>query len=96
MVTDGTNDLARITPKATQKDDNGKYFVDFDGLNAGAMKKTIYATVMEGNKKVSNTYRYSIESYVASMKGSMGSDLDLLLDSMMRYGNSAADYAAQY
>lgn len=96
LVTDGMNELARITPNANEKDDKGKYVVNFNGLNAGEMKKTIYATVMEGNKRVSNTYRYSIESYVSSVKGSIGADLDLLLDSMMRYGNSAADYVAQY
>ncbi|MCR5459477.1 MAG: esterase family protein [Acetatifactor sp.] len=96
VVSDGTKELKRITPKASQKDANGKYYVDFDGLNAGEMKKTIYATVMEGNKKVSNTYRYSIESYVAGMKGTREEIFDILLDSMMRYGNSAADYVAQY
>lgn len=58
------------------------------------MRKTIYATVMKGNKAVSNTYRYSIESYVASMKDRYGEKMDNLLDAMMRYGDSAAKYVA--
>ena len=58
------------------------------------MRKTVYATMMKGNKKVSNTYRYSIESYAASMKGKGVPNLDNLLDAMMRYGDSAAAYAS--
>ncbi len=50
---------------------------------------------MKGDKRVSNTYRYSIESYAASMKGK-GEKLEKLLDAMMRYGNSAEAYAKQY
>ena len=79
-------------PASAQQMDDGLYYVNVDALNAGQMKKTIYATVMKGNKKVSNTYRYSIESYAASMKGK-NANLDRLLDAMMRYGNSAAAYA---
>ena len=57
------------------------------------MRKKIYATVMQGDVAVSNTYCYSIESYAASMKGKHGEKLDNLLDAMMRYGDSAAKYA---
>ena len=73
-------------------DNKGRYYVTFDGLNAGQMRKTVYATVMKGNKKVSNTYRYSIESYVQSMRSENGTNLDKLLDAMMRYGDSAAAF----
>ena len=85
--------IAEYPAKATQIDKNGLYFVNVSKLNAGEMRKTIYATVMEGNKKVSNTYRYSIESYVSSMKGRGVANLDELLDAMMRYGDSAKEYA---
>ncbi|MBR4731546.1 MAG: hypothetical protein IK081_02155 [Lachnospiraceae bacterium] len=97
VVTDdenGTNVMEKLTVKANLIDDKGRYYVTFGGLNAGQMRKTVYATMMKGNKKVSNTYRYSIESYAASMKGKGVPNLDNLLDAMMRYGDSAAAYAS--
>ncbi|MCR5460289.1 MAG: hypothetical protein K6F51_10360 [Acetatifactor sp.] len=80
---------------ANLTDANGLYYVMFNKLNASEMRKTVYATVMRGNHPVSNTYRYSIESYAASMKGKGIPNLDNLLDAMMRYGDSAADYVNQ-
>ncbi len=97
VITDNaacTNVIAEYPASAGQMDD-GLYYVNVDVLNAGQMKKTIYATVMKGDKRVSNTYRYSIESYAASMKGK-DEKLEKLLDAMMRYGNSAEAYAKQY
>ncbi|MBR4732966.1 MAG: hypothetical protein IK081_09390, partial [Lachnospiraceae bacterium] len=76
-------------------DSKGRYYVTFGGLNACQMKKTVYATVMQGNKKVSNTYRYSIESYVESMRTNGTTKLDKLLDAMMRYGDSATVFAGR-
>ena len=94
-VTDETQTLEEFVPDPAVKDDNGRYFVTFGGLNAGQMRKTIYAVVTDGEKKVSNTYRYSIESYVASMKGQdYGETFENLLDAMMRYGDSAAYYVS--
>ncbi|MBR4731799.1 MAG: hypothetical protein IK081_03425 [Lachnospiraceae bacterium] len=96
VITDdakGNNVLGTYTPSATQIDENNLYYVNFDGLNASQMRKTVYATVMKGSKKVSNTYRYSIESYVQSMKEKGDNkNLNNLLDAMMRYGDSAAAY----
>ena len=96
VVTDGMNELGECVPKPTYKDSKGRYCVNFDGLNAGQMKKTVYATVMKGNKKVSNTYRYSIESYANSMGNSSVANLGKLLTSMMDYGDSAAEYAQNH
>ena len=93
VISDGTQEIKRFEPDSVKIDTNGRYYVTFGELNAGEMRKTIYATVIKGNKKVSNTYRYSIESYVASMKGNHGEKLDNLLDAMMRYGDAAAKYA---
>lgn len=97
VVTDdaeGANVLRGYDTNVTQIDDKGRYYVNFDGLNAGEMRKTVYATATKGGKKVSNTYRYSIESYVSSMKGRGIPNLDNLLDAMMRYGDSASDFVA--
>lgn len=69
-------------------DSEGVNYITFGALNAGQMRKTIYATMMLGRKKVSNTYRYSIESYVKSIRN-VDEALDNLLDAMMRYGDSA-------
>ena len=90
---DGTEVLGEYAADGSLIDTKGRYYVTFGGLNAGQMRKTVYATVMKGNKKVSNTYRYSIESYAASMRTEEGTTpLDKLLDAMMRYGDSAAAY----
>ena len=96
VITDNeacTNVIAQYPAIAGQIDGNGLYYVNVSKLNASQMRKTVYATVMKDSQKVSNTYRYSIESYVASMKGKGGEKLDNLLDAMMRYGDSAAAYA---
>ncbi len=97
VVTDdeaGTNVLGEYPAKASQIDENGHYYVTFDYLNAAQMRKTVYATVMKGSDKVSNTFRYSIESYAYSMTDREGyENLGLLLDAMMRYGDSAAAFA---
>ena len=86
--------VAQYPANASQIDKNGLYYVNVSCLNAGEMRKTIYAMVMKDDKIVSNVYRYSIESYVASMKGKNAA-LDKLLDAMMRYGDSAAAFATQ-
>ncbi|MBR4733444.1 MAG: InlB B-repeat-containing protein [Lachnospiraceae bacterium] len=91
----GMDVLGEYVADASLIDNKGRYYVTFGGLNAGQMRKTIYATVMRGNVKVSNTYRYSIESYAESVKGKYGETLDNLLDAMMRYGDSAAAFVAQ-
>ncbi|MBR4734035.1 MAG: choice-of-anchor J domain-containing protein [Lachnospiraceae bacterium] len=88
------NVIAAYPANAEFVDDNYLYYVTVNALNAGQMRKTIYATVMKGNERVSNTYRYSIESYVASMKEKNIPNLNNLLDAMMRYGDSASDFAA--
>ncbi|MCR5460291.1 MAG: hypothetical protein K6F51_10370 [Acetatifactor sp.] len=89
----GTVVLAEYAADASKIDDNGLYYVTFGNLNAAQMRKTFYATVMQGDKKVSNTYCYSIESYAASMKDKDIPNLDNLLDAMMRYGDSAKIYS---
>ena len=92
VIMDGTNVLDEMGLIGSTKDEQGRYVLRFKRLNANQMKKTVYATVMKGNRKVSNTYRYSIESYAAGQKGKGNANLDNLLDSMMRYGNSAIEY----
>ena len=65
------------------------YYVYFSGLDAAGMSKSIYATVLKDGVAVSNTLRYSVESYAHSKVGGADIKLSDLLSSMMKYGNSA-------
>lgn len=80
-----------ISNDAFEKTEGG-YYVFFNGLNAGQMSETVYLTVYNGETKVSNTVRYSIESYAHSMQNSADGELNDLLTAMMKYGNSAYSY----
>ena len=72
---------------------DGGYYIFFDGLNVGQMCETVYLTIYDNNKVVSNTIRYSIESYAFSKQDSNDDNLNSLLIAMMKYGNSAYAYA---
>lgn len=71
----------------------GGYYVFFDGLNVGQMREAVYLTVYDNNEIVSNTIRYSIESYAFSKQDSGDESLSVLLLAMMKYGNSVYAYA---
>ena len=69
------------------------YYVYFNGLNAGQMRQRMEVTVCQGNKPVSNTVVYSIESYAYAYQDSTAAGLSNLLDAMMKYGDAAYAYA---
>lgn len=71
---------------------NGKYDVCFNGLNAAQMSKPVYFTVYENGKAVSNTARYSVESYVYKYQNNADTKLADLVVAMMKYGDSAYNY----
>ncbi len=73
----------------------GYYIVHFEGYNASQMSKNIYLTAKVNGVAVSNTLRYSIESYASSVlsKDSDANLADLVLK-MMKYGNAAKEYVA--
>jgi len=71
---------------------DGGYFVFFDSLKASKMSEPVYATVYKDDVAVSNTIRYSIESYACSMQDSTDEALRELLIAMMKYGNAANTY----
>ena len=68
------------------------YYVVFDKFGADKMSENIYITVMKDGKKVSNTARYSIESYACAKQNDSNNKLVNLVKAMMRYGNSAKNY----
>lgn len=73
----------------------GVYVANFNVFSACQMSEVVYVTVCdtEGNA-VSNTYRYSIESYAAAKMADENANLATLVVAMMKYGNSAKNYLA--
>ena len=72
---------------------NGYLRANFIGLGAGQMKTSVFVTAYRGNTAISNTLRYSIESYAKSKINTNNTDtLSNLLKAMMKYGTSASDY----
>lgn len=71
----------------------GAYVASFSAFNAAQMSEIVDVTVYEGDTAVSNTYRYSIESYACAKQGDKDADLASLVNAMMKYGNSAKAYA---
>lgn len=74
-------------------EEDGKYYFYFDELDAGQMSETLYLTFYKDGVAVSDTLRYSIESYAAQI---ISSDKDKsaqpLVRAMMNYGRSAYAY----
>lgn len=89
-----TNDIGEETIIASdtfEATDDG-YYVFFEGLNVGQMSDVVYLTVYDGDTAVSNTIRYSIESYAYAKQNSTDTNLAELVKAMMRYGDSAKAY----
>lgn len=73
---------------------DGTYSLLFSDLNADKMSQDIFITIMNGDTAVSNTMRFSVESYSKKVQDLMpNSSLQKLTDAMMRYGKAAASYA---
>ena len=71
---------------------DGGYYVYFDGYGVAQMSEEVYLTVYNGDVAVSNTLRYSIESYAYAKQGSDDTALAELVAAMMKYGNAAKAY----
>ncbi len=70
---------------------NGHY-VFFEGLSVAQMSDEVFVTAYKNGVAVSNTLRYSIESYANAKLDSDDSVLVDLVKAMMRYGDSAKKY----
>lgn len=66
---------------------SGSYYIEVDCLNAAEMRTVIHATVCKGDTPVSDTIQYSIESYAATVPGTVA----LLCKAMLAYGDAAAE-----
>ena len=70
----------------------GGYYAYFNGLNAGMMSEPVYFTMYDGDTVVSNTLRYSVESYAYSKANGADAALGKLVQAMMKYGDAAYNY----
>jgi hypothetical protein len=70
----------------------GVYAILFDKMTATQMSEAIYATVCMDGVPVSNTARYSVESYAYNNQNAANSNLAKLVKAMIRYGDSAKAY----
>ncbi len=86
-------EIAVINASDFVKCEDNKYYVYFSELIACQMSESIYLTVYDGDTAVSNTVRYSVESYVYAMSTSSDEKLRNLVNGLMKYGNSAYEYA---
>lgn len=71
---------------------DGQYYVYFSGLSARQMRESVFVTVYEGGTRVSNTLRYSVETYAYNKRNDANTKLSDLVKAMMRYGISAKNY----
>lgn len=72
--------------------EDGYWYFFFDGVYANQMSAEVLITAYRGTEQVSNTLKYSVESYAASVTDER---LKSVTDAMMYYGNSAKAYAQE-
>ena len=70
--------------------DTNQYYACFDQIKASQFGNTLDFKIMEGDTVISNTLRYSVESYAAKNKDS--ATLGGVLAAMMKYGKAAATF----
>lgn len=69
---------------------NNTYGVYFDEVRASQFGNSIYFQVLDGDEVVSNTLRYSVESYAVGKLED--AQLGEIVSAMMKYGKAAAEY----
>ena len=68
----------------------GMYYVYFDEMTAYQFGEPLDFTVMKAGEAISNTLRYSVESYVAKNKDN--ATVGAVVSAMMKYGKAAMAY----
>ncbi len=84
-------DVWTITSDKFESTDGG-FYVYFDGMSVAQMSESVYLTVYNGNTAVSDTLRYSIESYAYAKQDYPNGNLADLVKAMIRYGDAAKAY----
>jgi len=68
---------------------------DFDDVGAKQMRRLITVTLYDGDKAITNTVTWSVESYVAKVRAtSTDAGQIALLNAMLTYGDAVAAYMA--
>jgi hypothetical protein len=68
-----------------------RYYIYFSGMRAVDMRKCAYVCIKQNGTVISNTLRYSIESYCATSYVA-GTNLGNLLEAMINYGDAVEKY----
>ena len=102
---DETIDLTKLMVRVT--DENGRewdysaedlistsggYYLFFRELGAERMRDPVFATIYLEGEAISNTLRYSIESYAYSKQNDSNTSLVEMLSAMICYGDAAYSY----
>jgi hypothetical protein len=82
-----------LTADQLRSGENGSYYACYDDLTVSQMSESVYVTVYRGDQAISNTLRYSIESYAFAKQNDADSALQALVIAMINYGNAAKAYA---
>ena len=69
---------------------DNQYYVYFDNMKASQFSNALYFKIQENGKIISNTLRYSVESYAARNKEN--EKMGTVLITMMKYGKAAQNY----
>jgi hypothetical protein len=90
---DNTTTIDDVLHVAEYKEKPNQYYLYFSGLYSSEMNENVYITAYKDGKEISNTYRYSIESYAANNYDKV---VDVatknLLSVMVQYGDAAYAY----
>ncbi len=79
----------------TFSDDDGLWVASFSDLMATQLSASVYATLYRGEEAVSNTLKYSVESYATTQQGSDIAGIEDLTKCIVKYGDSAYAYFYQ-
>ena len=73
---------------------NNEYYVTFEGLNPSLLRTVLYAVFMQDGNAVSNTFRFSVNSYFYTLISDENVDWATynLTWSLVFYGDSAQEY----
>ena len=76
-----------------REDYENRYYVYVTGIKVTEMRENVDVTVYKDGNAISNTLRYSIESYAKTKINGGNEALSNLLVSMIKYGDAAKAYA---
>ena len=85
--------LDKLDSSVFTQNSDGTIQLKYQGLSSCYFGKTVLFTVYQGQTPISNTLAYSIESYASAKEQCGIPELENLVLSLMKYGNSCFRYA---